>query len=298
MRAYYEVKFDLEFKTQTGTQFQELFTGVMQRRYPGDFQKVKPYGNQGDKKCDGFQSSVGRVYQVYAPEQMNSRTTLSKINEDLRGALGHWQKKMKEWTFVHNQYRGLPPDVVIRLEFLKKCKTLKIDHWCDTELREIFFQLHPADQAALLGPAPTPQSVMRIEMDDIINVVKAIAQQSAPISEEVGQVPPGKLEANALSSSVKDLLILGSRKSRLVKQFFSEWNDPLLGDRVAASFRVKYGLLKAEGKVGDEIFLELWRYAGVSKHASMSQESAVLALLAFLFEECEIFEPAPMEEKS
>lgn len=298
MRAYYEAKFDLQFKTQTGSSFQEFFVAIMQRRHSGDFQKVKPYGNQGDKKCDGFQTSSGCVYQVYAPEQMNSAVTLGKINEDLRGAIVHWHKQMKEWVFVHNQFRGLPPDVVLRLEFLKRCRTIKVGHWCDTELRTIFFELQPEDQAALLGPAPTAQSVMRVEMADIIKVVKAIAQQPAPIFEEIGQVPPGKLEANALSSAVKDLLVLGSGRSRLVKQFFSDWNDPLLGDRIAASFRSKYIALKAEGKVGDEIFHELWRYAGASMHASMAQESAVLALLSFLFEECEIFEPATREERS
>ena len=298
MRAFYEVKFDLEFRTQTGTDFQNLFTALMQRRYPGDFQKVKPYGNQGDKKCDGFHSSKGRVYQVYAPEQMNSAATVTKINEDFRGAWKHWYHQMKEWVFVHNQHRGLPPDVVLRLEFMKKCKTIAFGHWGDTELRNEFFQLSPGDQAAILGPAPSPQSIMRLDLSDVIKVVTAVAQQSAPPSQPIDQVPPGKLEANALSPDVKNLLLLGSAKARLVKTFFSNWNDPLLGDRVAASFRIKYKSLQSEGKVGDEIFHELWRFAGASRHASVSQESAVLALLAFLFEECEIFEPAVTEVAS
>jgi hypothetical protein len=53
--------------------------------------------------------------------------------------------------------------------------------------------------------------------------------------------------------------------------------------------------LRNNGKVGDDIFHELWKFAGAQTHATAAQESAVLALLAFLFEECEIFEPAPVQ---
>jgi hypothetical protein len=296
LRAWYEVKFNLEFRTQTGTEFQDLFTAIMQRRYPGDFQKVKPYGNQGDLKCDGYHPSLSRIFQVYAPEQMVSATTIKKINEDFRGAIFHWKTMMKGWVFVHNQYRGLPPDVVKRLSFISRCKTIKVEHWCEVELANEFFKLLPGDQAAILGHAPTPESVMRLELSDVVSLVELISQQPAPLSEPVGQVPAGKLEANALSSSVKDLLLLGSRKSKLVKDLFSKWHDPLLGDRIAASFRARYETLKAEGKRGDEVFLELWRYAGASQHSSIARESAVLTLLAFLFEECEIFEPARLQE--
>lgn len=88
MHAWYETRFELEFKTKTATEFQSFFTAIMQRRFPSDFQAVKPYGKQGDKKCDGFLGSKGRVFQVYAPEQMNSATTVAKINEDLRGRSG------------------------------------------------------------------------------------------------------------------------------------------------------------------------------------------------------------------
>jgi hypothetical protein len=295
LRAWYEVNFNLEFRTKTGTEFQSFFTAVMQRRYPGDFQKVKPYGNQGDKKCDGYQPSCARVYQVYAPEQMNSAITIGKINEDFRGAIRHWQAQMDEWIFVHNQHRGLPPDVVKRLHFLNRCKTVAVQPWGEAELRNEFFGLSQGDQSALFGHSPTPQSMMRLEIADVIKVVQVIAQQPAPLAEDVGQVPAGKLEANALSSSVKELLLLGSAKSKLVKELFSKWHDPMLGDRIATSFRTRYQTLRAEQKIGDEIFQELWRYAGATQHASMAQESAVLSLLAFLFEECEIFEPARLK---
>lgn len=296
MRAWYETKFSLEFRSLTGTEFQSLFTAVMQRRYPGDFQKVKPWGKQGDKKCDGFQPTIDRVFQVYAPEQMVSTVAVSKINEDLRGAILGW--KMSKWIFVHNQYRGLPPDVVKRLAFLNRCKTVEVGHWGEVELLNEFLSLRPGDQAAIVGAAPSPESMMRLELPDVMKVVAAVAQQEAPVGEPVLDVEAGKLEANALSTAVRDLLLLGSRKSKLVEKFFAQYYDAMLGDRIAAAFRTKYKTLQEQGLMGDEIFYGLWLFAGVGQHQSVQHENAVLALLAFLFEECEIFEPARSESAS
>ena len=84
MREWYEIKFSLEFRSKLGTEFQDFFSSIMERRYLSDFQKVKPYGKHGDRKCDGYHGSVKRVYQVYAPEKMNVAETNTKIEEDFR----------------------------------------------------------------------------------------------------------------------------------------------------------------------------------------------------------------------
>ena len=62
---------------------------------------------------------------------------------------------------------------------------------------------------------------------------------------------------------------------------FQKWHDPELGDRVAAACRKGYVELKTGGKVADEIFEELWRFAGGGKYVQPSKELATLALLAF-----------------
>ena len=110
MREWYELKFSYEFRSKFGTEFQDFFTSIMERGYPADFQKVKPYGNKGDKKCDGYQQSVKRVYQVYAPEKMLVKETNDKIVEDHAGAIAHWKESMTTWVFMHNQWRGVPAE--------------------------------------------------------------------------------------------------------------------------------------------------------------------------------------------
>jgi len=292
LREWYEVKFAFAFRSKFGTEFQEFFASIMEHVYPEDFQRVKPYGNVGDKKCDGYRHTSKCVFQVYAPEKMNVAETNGKIEEDFTGAVTHWAAKMCRWTFVHNQWRGMPADVVQKLIDLDGKHGVTVSRWCEVELRDEFFRLSPADQALILGPALTPLSVSRVGMRDVVEVVGVISQQEASPASEIGQVPAGKLKANALSENVQHLLTMGSRKSKLVKKFFDEWNDPELGDRVAQAFKSKYQELRSTGVVGDEIFHELWQFAGGGAQETMNRTAAVLAVLAFLFEECEIFEPS------
>ena len=88
---------------------------------------------------------------------------------------------------------------------------------------------------------------------------------------------------------------MGARKSKLVKKLFAEWHDPKLGDRIATAFRSKYEDLRSANVLADEAFFELWKFAGGGSRSSIELEAAVLAVLAFLFEECDIFEAPRVE---
>ena len=295
MRDWYELKFAFEFRSKLGTEFQDFFASIMERGYPGDFQRVKPYGKTGDKKCDGYHKSLKRVYQVYAPEKMQVGETNAKIDEDFDGAVDHWAKNMTAWVFVHNQWRGVPADVLQKLLAIHGTNGTAVSSWCEAELRVEFFRLTQENQSFLLGPAPSMQSFARIQMKDVVQIANVIAQQEAPPPEEIREVPAGKLKANSLSVHVQTLLTMGSRKGKLVKKFFAEWHDPQLGDRIAKAFRSRYEELRSTNIVADEAFFELWKFAGGGSQKSIDHEAAVLALLAFLFEECEVFEAPPTE---
>ena len=64
--------------------FQALFEAVMKRARP-EFMQIKPYGNIGDRKCDGLFRSDGIVFQVYSPDQLKLGDRRQKIDEDLDG---------------------------------------------------------------------------------------------------------------------------------------------------------------------------------------------------------------------
>lgn len=107
--AYYEQKFENNFLRCKGVEFQAFFVRLMGLAYKADFMACRPWGNQGDRKNDGFLKSERRLFQVYAPNEMAATEAKAKINEDFIEARKYWDSHFDKWTFVHNASDGLPP---------------------------------------------------------------------------------------------------------------------------------------------------------------------------------------------
>jgi len=109
---------------------------------------------------------------------MEVKRTTDKIEEDFFGAIQHWGDKMGRWAFVHNQWRGVPPDVLRKLLDIDGKNSTVVENWCEVELRNEFFQLKVEDQQALLGPSPTGQTITAIQMKDVVIVVNVVAHRA------------------------------------------------------------------------------------------------------------------------
>jgi hypothetical protein len=95
--------------------FQRLFEEIIKRARP-EFIQIRPYGNIGDRKCDGLFHAEGTVFQVYSPDDFKQAELQKKVKEDCDGAAKHWKKTIKKWVFVYNARRGLPPDIPSTLD--------------------------------------------------------------------------------------------------------------------------------------------------------------------------------------
>lgn len=289
-QAYYEQKFENAFLKAKGDSFQSLFEELMTRAYKADFMACRPWGNIGDRKNDGFLKSDRRLFQVYAPNEMDSAKTIKKINEDFSGALIHWGKYFDKWTFVHNSNDGLPPQVQdFILSFENENPGIFLEPWCLEELRLIFRNLLTVDMQSWFGIAPTEETKIKMGFQDLKVVLETIAASSEPQMSKVKDVPVGKIEANALSDAVGTLLRQGMIKSTLVQQFFAQWYDQTLGERLAKSFKDKYMELYQQ-YTPNETFQELMCWAGGDRRGTPEHELAVLTVIAYYFERCEIFE--------
>jgi hypothetical protein len=91
-----------------------------------------------------------------------------------------------------------------------------------------------------------------------------------------------------LSQDVEILLKAGMSRVDLVRKYFRV--QPRRKDEIAESFSRQYGELRNDGMTPDAIFAELQRHAAGDGVPSPSRQSATLAVLAFFFEECDIFE--------
>jgi ABC-3C protein len=291
-RYHYDLRFKCDFLEKKATAFQDFFSELMQKVYPGDFIATRPWGSTGDRKNDGYLKSERTLFQVYAPEEIRATETIAKIDEDFRGALPYWEEYFDIWVFVHN-VKGLGPDVVGKLLELDQAHAeIRVDQWGYEALRQQFWRLRDEDIIAWFGAAPSVEAMLSLGYEDLRVVLETIARQTPPPDDVVMPVDAGKLTANALSSEAKHLLALGMRKAKLVGRFFSDWHEPSFGDVVANAFTREYERLKSSGLTPDEILVRLQDFAGGRIHGSPSHETAVLAVLAFLFEQCDIFEPA------
>jgi hypothetical protein len=136
----------------SGDEFQRLFEDVLKRANP-KFVSIRPYGHIGDRKCDGLYFHEGVVFQAYSPDDLRQAPLQAKIEEDLDGAVQHWGDQLREWVFVYNVRRGLPPDIPGTLrEQQEKYPGVKIDHLSSDELWEMARGLSLQQRCEILGP--------------------------------------------------------------------------------------------------------------------------------------------------
>lgn len=288
--AVYEKDFTIAFLRSKGDEFQTLFERLMGLAYKADFMACRPWGNQGDRKNDGFLKSERRLFQVYAPNEIEAAKVSAKITEDFEGAKIHWGMYFDKWVFVHNATEGLPPHVQqLLLGFEQANPGITLEPWGLEELILIFRKLSLEDLESWFGLVPSEETKMELGFPELQIVLETIADQPAANPVEVNVVPSGKIEANALSESVATLLKSGMVKAPLVGDFFSQWHDESLGERVAESFRRKYESIRGNYRP-DEIFAELETWAGGVQRGSPKHQLAVLAILAYYFDSCDIFE--------
>lgn len=291
----YEKDFRIAFLESKGNAFQHLFEKIMSKVHRDDFITCRPWGKSGDKKNDGYLPSEKTIFQIYAPNELSANEAIKKIREDFDGAKKHWSVYFDKWIFVHNSQNGLGPQVIKVLQELQQENTnIKIGHWGYEEILEKFRQLNLQDLRSWFGPPLTMEANVNIGYEDLNAVLKHIDIVPATMASEINEVSKRKIEANLLSQAVADFLKIGMQKSPLVAQFFNDWRDPTYGEQVAQAFKNKYLSLRNERPRihPDEIFARIEVWAGGTTNITPRHKAAVLAVMAYLFDKCEIFEDA------
>lgn len=120
---YLRLQFENSVHKRRGAEFQKLFEGIMERAFP-DFERVRPYGDEGDGGNDGFRPSVGIYYQVYAPRDPSEkeRSAADKLKKDFAKLKREWDRvaSVREFVFVFNdRWEGATKHVHSALAELK-----------------------------------------------------------------------------------------------------------------------------------------------------------------------------------
>ncbi len=289
-QAYYDQRFEVLFLRSKGDEFQTLFERLMGLAYKADFMPCRPWGNAGDRKNDGYLTSERCLFQVYAPNEMEAKKVTTKIIEDFEGAKPYWRDHFDKWVFAHNATDGLPPHVQKTFLDLKAGNPeITIEPWGLEEFRVVFRRLSADDLSSWLGATPTEETQALIGFKDIQVVLESLATRTVSVDGAVKGVPQGKIEANDLSDSVTTLIKSGMIRTPLVSGFIDSWYDETFGERLAEAFRAEYSRLRGTAHP-NFIFSELQAWVGGNQLGTPEHQIAVLTVLAYYFERCDIFE--------
>lgn len=304
-RWQYKLSFHVKLMNSYGTQFQDFFSTVLEKAYSADFIRIRSFGSLGDKGCDGYLQSCGRVFQCYGKMQdtaVSVTTLVGKINDDFALAGLHLKAVMKEWHFGHNLVNGLPTEAVLALEALK---TANQNHTIGligpAKLEEYALGLSSDNLLELFGPAATAEDSKNLKMAEVGalmgNVISAI-NTGPSNADDVKPVPVDKLKFNKLPEHWCGLIRAGIQNAPYVAEYVKQHNDPEAGTKIAAAFNERYRTLRLEGLEAGAIMDRL--YEGITGVGSVTAQRQVAAhaLLAHLFESCDIFEREPAKVAS
>ncbi len=296
---FYDLQLQLELSKLRGDAFQQFFGRIMTMTFPGDFIQTRPWGKEGDRKCDGYLLSKRQLFQCYAPNVLKKSQTLRKLNEDFTGALEQAGHSFKEWVFVHNEPDGRMP-AWLATEITRLCDqnpTLKISTIGLDEIRQIVFTLDHNSLFLLFGRVPTQKDISAIGLKELQPLLEYLASRAPISAQDTDQVLPvsaAKLAYNELPDCIADLLKIGMQKTHHIEYFFARGRDKEKGTRIAATFRTEYANLKTQDLNGMEIFDRLRLFATGPFQPTVMLDGARLTVLAWLFEECDIFEHPPL----
>ncbi|MDC9519861.1 hypothetical protein PSH55_01835 [Pseudoalteromonas sp. Angola-31] len=292
-RAWYGKDISLALHSKSEQEYEDFFALIMQKTHSDNFTPIKAAGRDGDRKSDGYLIPEKRIYQVYAPSSGFKKSNLiNKIEGDCSGAKKHWKDKMLAWTFVHNEFEGLPPYAIDVIEKLKKDnKALHISVLGPNELFDTAINIGIEKLIDVFGHVPTQKDMVDLTHEPIKTLLKAISRKQRSHTK-LEPVSVDKLNFNSLSVDVASLLNAGRVKEKFVEDLISRWPDPEYGEDLATSFNDYYTNLKEAGQSPDEIFNKLQIFAGGVNQDAKTQVSS-LAVLSYFFERCDIFDNPP-----
>lgn len=228
---------------------------------------------------------------------MTAAKATKKIQEDFEGALQYWESHFDTWTFVHNSPYGIGPQVLKCLEDLKlRHPNITVNYMGYEALRNITMELPRAILTELFGDPPDTKALLHVRNADVAEVVKYLSEADPIPETEVKVVSVEKLDKNGLSAESKNYLQFGMHKSYLVESVFDAFGDPERAERVVQTFRARYTDLKSQELKPDMILSELIEFTeqcSVKKSLNKSlpkTRAAIAAVVAYLFERCDIFE--------
>lgn len=293
--------FELQVRRSKGAAFQDLFNAVMNRAHK-DFVPMRPYGNLGDRKNDGYIRGQGLFFQVYSPSgRPNLAKAIAKVKTDFHGLLAYWKPthSIGGFCFAFNdEYAGSIVPIQVALDDLENTSGIPCSVYLAKDLEQEALSL-PLEQLedVLNTLVPEVDELPDADYAAVRDVVQFIMESQLPPASDGALLAPDfskKIAFNGLSEHVGSLLLVAARQSEVLVDFFSHRAGTHLQDlrnHLASVYEDAKRDGAADGETADAIFFRiLERITPPQANRSRTIQNAALIVMAYYFEACDIFE--------
>jgi hypothetical protein len=292
--ALARILFENKIRRCDGNAFEDLFSQVMNYAEPG-FEQIKPWGNIGDRKNDGFIRSKGIFYQVFAPEDISKSypDVIAKLEKDFAGLVSQWNPVNEFYFVVNDKYKGVNADAnqtianIVKDNSLIKGKILTAK-----DIEAIVFGLSDDLIIRIVGFLPDWEQITSLDFSVLNQVIGFIMKLPNLKIKEVIKFPDWdeKIKFNNISKETKQYLDTASFNLGALNEFLA--NESFLAEELQKKMIGLYEELKSCYN-GNSLFWEI-----VSNCMPKNEQAfltSILTIMAKYFESCDIFEEPLLE---
>jgi hypothetical protein len=278
-----------KIRKSEGNAFEDLFTQIM-CYYQPDFEQIKPWGNIGDRKNDGFIRSKGIYYQVYAPEDIDKSypDAISKLEKDFKGLISQWSPVNEFYFVINDKYKGVHADSSNKIEEIVKINSLnKGKILTAKDLERIVFELSDDQILRIVSFLPNLEQLGNLDFSVLTQVIGYIMKlKIKPLSGQI-KYPDWneKIAFNNLGEYTKQYLDTASFNLGALNDFLA--NESFLAEELQKKLIGIYESLKWNFN-GDFLFWEILNNCMPNKEQAFL--SPTLTIMAKYFESCDIFD--------
>ena len=275
-----------------GQAFEDIFTAIMNYAEM-DFQSIKPWGNIGDRKNDGYIKSKGVFYQVYAPEdiRMSYADTVKKLKNDFDGLTSHWRPVNEFYFVVNDKYKGVNADCEQTIQEIKKKYNLaKAGFLTAKDVENILFRLDDDQICMMTGHLPDPAAIKQLDwsiLKEVIGHIMLLNLETASTPDIILPDWEEKIRFNTLSERVARYLDNGYLHVCSIDDYLSSQGD-FLADSLRDKMNEIYLKEKNKHMNGDDLFWAIVNSA--SPKMEGRYQTSVIVIMSKYFETCDIFE--------
>lgn len=279
-----------------GKAFEDLFAEIMTLANR-DFQRIKPWGDIGDRKNDGYIRKEATYYQVYAPENPVNKhlDAIKKMNEDLEGLIKAWSPVEKFYFVFNDKTLGIHPDADKEMQnLIKKYKLKDGGILTAKNIDEIFIKLDESSICKIVGFLPDPRVFLNLDYNVLDEVIEHIMRLPYQKNKQKIAYPDWsqKIHFNNLSKEFEEYLNEASQQLYQLENYLD--HNPSQAEEIQKHVVSAYNEIidneqfKSTCVTGDNIFWELIEKCMPGKENCYLKP--VIIILAKYFEACDIFE--------